>query len=146
MMDVVSQLWVPQVAGHPGNTPNIPNVGTEALGEKQLFPWTLTDCSRSRSGSLNIHFADSGGADLVPFSKLDVKTPVAFLTVSPLDCDFLPRSQKTTEYLWGLRLGSDKLKGQSGCLGAPILIGLTTGAADYGQRTEGTRADLFNCV
>lgn len=89
------QSWVPQVAGHPGNTPHIPNVEAEALGEKQLFPWTLTGCSSSRSGSLNVHFASSGGADLFPFSKPAVMTHVAFLTMSPLGCDFSPRSQKT---------------------------------------------------
>ena len=83
-----------------------------ALGEKRLLCWTVRDCS-SRSGNLSSTLPISGDPYLVPFSRLDVTLilPAVLYNVSIL-LRFSSPKLEDTEYFWGLRFGSDTLKGQ----------------------------------
>lgn len=60
--------------------------------------------------------------------------------------DFLPQSQKTLILSGASDLDLINRKDKGGHLGATNTNSSDNEAADDGQRTEGTRADLFSCV
>lgn len=83
----------------------------QALGGKQLLAWILTDSSSS-SGSLDFHFADRGGPYLFPFRRPDVTASLAYGTLQCLRAIAIFFPKVGRQYLWGLRVGSDKRRGQ----------------------------------